>query len=144
MPTATNAEKTEARQKQSDASKASTLDLLKSKSRARDTFTIYIDSDGTKQEVELTFQAIGATEYDKLVSKHPPKAEQRVDGASFDIDSFGPDLIHKVSLEPDISLKDAQEIWNSPDWSRGDVMVLFRKAVELNNRGVDIPFNGNG
>lgn len=135
----------EARQKQSENSKAATLDLMKGKSRAKETFSIYIaDGDGEQQEVKLTFQAIGAVQYDKLVSKHPPKPEQRVDGASFDIDSFAPALIAAVSVEPEMELKDAQEIWASPEWSRGDLMVLFRHAVELNNRGVDIPFNGNG
>lgn len=140
-----DAKTVEARQKQSNSSKAATLDLLKGKSRAKETFSIYIaDDSGEQQEVTLTYQAIGAVEYDKLVSKHPPKPEQRVDGASFDMDSFAPALISKVCVEPEMSEKDAKEIWNSPEWSRGDLMVLFRHAVELNNRGLDIPFNGNG
>lgn len=135
----------EARQKQSDESKRATLDLLKSKSRATQEFTLYVlDDEGQKQEVSLKFQAIGMREYDKLVSKHPPNAEQRVDGSPFNIDSFAPALIAACSVDPEISLKDATEIWNSPDWSRGDVMVLFRNAVDLNNRGLDIPFNENG
>src|SRR4051812_27648225 len=98
----------EARAKQSQASKAATLDLLKGKQRAKESFSIYIDTDGEKQEIELTFQAIGAQEYDKLVSKHPPKAEQRVEGAAFDLDSFAPALISKCSVEPEMTLKDAQ------------------------------------
>jgi len=43
-----------------------------------------------------------------------------------------------------MSEADAKEIWESPEWSRGDLMVLFRKAVELNNKGVDIPFSVSG
>ena len=39
---------------------------------------------------------------------------------------------------------DPKEIWDSNDWSRGDVMVLFRQAVELNNRGLDVPFSERG
>ena len=139
------AQAAEARAKQKSASKAATLDLLKGKSRAKETFSIYIaDEDGEQQEVTLTFQAIGALEYDKLVSKHPPKADQRVEGASFNIDTFAPALIAKVSKDPEMSEEDAVEIWNSPEWSRGDLMVLFRHAVELNNRGVDIPFSETG
>lgn len=139
------AETVTSRQKQREGSKAATLDLLKGKSRAKETFSIYLtDDEGEQQEVQLTFQAIGAIEYDKLVAKHPPKAEQRVEGASFNIDTFAPALIARCSLEPEISMKDAEEIWNSPEWSRGDLMVLFRRAVELNNRGVDIPFSANG
>jgi len=134
----------EARQKQSEASKSATLDLLKNKRRATDTFALFLtDEDGTQQELQITYQAIGAREYDKLVSKHPAKPEQRAEGASFDIDTFAPALIAKVSVDPEMSEKDAKEIWDSPEWSRGDLMVLFRHAVELNNRGLDIPFSAN-
>lgn len=134
----------EARQKQSEASKAATLDILKGKKRAKETFTLFLhDDDGKQVELELTFQAIGAREYDKMVAKHPPKADQRIEGSSFDLDSFGPALIARCSVNPEMTEEDAKEIWESPDWSRGDLMVLFRHAVDLNNRGIDIPFNAN-
>lgn len=134
-----------ARQKQSEDSKAATLDLLKGKSRATTEFTLYMTDDDNEQvEVTLKFQAIGMREYDKLVAKHPPKPDQRADGASFNIDTFAPALIAAVSVDPEMSAEDAKEIWESPGWSRGDLMVLFRNAVELNNRGLDIPFSENG
>jgi hypothetical protein len=143
MPT--GAKTVEARQKQSAKSKAATIDLLKGKRRAQTTFSLYLaGEDGDQQEVTITYQAIGMIAYDKLVSKHPPKPEQRVDGASFNIDTFAPALISACSVDPQISNEDAKEIWNSDEWSRGDLMVLFRNAVELNNRGVDIPFSENG
>lgn len=135
------AKKTAAR----NGKRKATLDHLKKKTRAQETFSIYLtDESGKTDELELTYKAIGAQEYDKLVSKHPPTADQRVEGASFNIDTFGPALISRVCVDPEMSENDAREIWQSPEWSRGDLMVLFRKAVELNNRGVDIPFNGNG
>lgn len=142
----TNGGKTaEVRQKQSDASKRATLDQLKSKPRASTEFSIYLSNgSGEQTEVTLRYQSIGMREYDRLVSKHPPKPEQRVDGASFDIDTFAPALISAVCVEPEITPSDAKEIWDSPDWSRGDLMVLFRNAVDLNNRGLDIPFSANG
>lgn len=135
----------EVRQKQSDASKRATLEQLKSKPRATTEFSIYLSNgNGEQSEVTMRYQSIGMREYDRLVSKHPPKPEQRVDGASFDIDTFAPALISAVCVEPEITPNDAKEIWDSPDWSRGDLMVLFRNAVDLNNRGLDIPFSANG
>lgn len=135
----------EERAKQREVSKASTLDLLKNKKRARQTFSLFVfDEDEEPVELKLTFQAIGATEYDKMVSKHPPTAEQRVEGGNYNIDTFAPALISRCSVDPEISEADALEIWNSPGWSRGDVMVLFRNAVELCNRGIDIPFTATG
>lgn len=133
-----------ARNKQSQASKAATLDLLKSKKRATTEFSIYIDNDDGQTELKMKFQALGATAYDKLIAKHPPKAEQRADGQSFNMETFAPALISACSVEPEISYDDAKEIWASEDWSRGDLMVLFRHAVDVNNRGVDIPFNEAG
>lgn len=141
----TEAKAVTARQKQSEASKAATLDLLKGKRRASTSFSVYVTDDKGKQiELTLKYQAIGAKEYDKLVSKHPPTAEQRIEGAVFNIDTFAPALIAACCVEPEMTADDAQEIWDSPDWSRGDLMVLFRNAVDLNNRGIDIPFTGNG
>lgn len=135
----------EARQKQREASKTATLDLLKSKKRARETFSLFLlDEDGEQQEVQMTFQSIGARAYDKLVSKHPPKADERVEGASFHLDTFAPALIAACAVDPEMTPQDATEIWESEDWSRGDLMVLFTKAVSINNRGIDIPFNVTG
>src|SRR4051812_16851949 len=120
----------EAKTKQREASKAATLDLLKGKSRAKETFSIYISNGNNENtEVTLTFQALGAKDYDRLVSKYPPKAEQRLEGASFDIDTFAPALIARCSVEPELSDSDSKDIWDSPEWSRGDLMVLFRHAV---------------
>lgn len=137
----TAAKTTEARAKQSAASKAATLDLLKNKSRATTEFTLYVTDDAGKQvEVVLKFKAIGMREYDKLVGKHPPKPDQVAEGAMFNIDTFAPALIAACSVEPEMDYTDAKSLWDSPDWSRGDLMVLFRQAVDLNNRGLDIPF----
>jgi hypothetical protein len=141
----TAAKTTEARQKQSQASKRATLDMLKNKPRSTTEFSLYLtDGNGGTNEVTLKYQAIGMRAYDKLVAKHPPKPEQRAEGASFDMDTFAPALIAACSVEPEMSISEAKEIWDSEDWSRGDVMVLFRNAVELNNRGLDIPFSESG
>jgi len=141
----TDAKVQTARRKQAEKSKADILDLMKSKGRSTLEFTLYLTDDtGTKHEVTLKYQAIGMREYDKLVAKHPPKPEQRAEGSSFDIDTFAPALIAAVCVDPEMSEKDAKDIWNSPAWSRGDLMVLFTKAVNINNRGLDIPFSANG
>jgi hypothetical protein len=144
MPNST-AKTAEARQKQSTASKRATLDQLISKPRSVTEFSLFLsDGNGGTNEVTLKYQAIGMRAYDRLVAKHPPKPEQRAEGASFDIDSFAPSLIAACSVEPEMTPTEAKQIWESEDWSRGDVMVLFRNAVELNNRGLDVPFSVSG
>lgn len=144
MPTSP-AKTVEARQKQSAASKRATLDQLINKPRSTTEFSLFLnDGNGGTSEVTMKYRAIGMRAYDKLVAKYPPKPEQRAEGSSFDIDTFAPALIAACSVEPEISPEDAKEIWDSEDWSRGDVMVLFRNAVELNNRGLDVPFSERG
>jgi hypothetical protein len=144
MPNST-AKTVEARQKQAQESKRATLDQLVNKPRSTTEFSLFLsDEDGGSTEVTLKYQAIGMRAYDRLVAKHPPKPEQRAEGSSFDIDSFAPALIAACSVDPEMSPVQAKAIWDSDDWSRGDVMVLFRNAVELNNRGLDIPFSENG
>jgi hypothetical protein len=145
MPTTTPAKTAEARQKQSQASKRATLDQLVNKPRSVTEFSLFLsDGNGGTNEVTMKYQAIGMRAYDRLVAKHPPKPEQRAEGSSFDIDTFAPALIAACSVEPEISPAEAKQIWESEEWSRGDVMVLFRNAVELNNRGLDIPFSVSG
>ncbi len=145
MPTSTAAKTVESRQKQSQASKRATLDQLVNKPRSTTEFSLFLsDGNGGTNEVTLKYQAIGMRAYDRLVSKHPPKPEQRAEGSSFDIDTFAPALIAACSVEPEMTPSEAKAIWDSEDWSRGDVMVLFRNAVELNNRGLDIPFSVSG
>jgi|SRR5215831_1189634 len=144
MPT-TAAKTVEARQKQAAAAKRATLDELINKPRSTTEFSLYLgDGNGGSTEVTLKYRAIGMRAYDRLVAKHPPKPDQRADGASFDMDTFAPALIAACSVDPEISPEQAKEIWDSDDWSRGDVMVLFRNAVELNNRGLDVPFSDRG
>lgn len=141
----TAAKTVEARQQQSQTDKRATIDQLINKPRATSEFSLYLsDGNGGTNEVTMKYQAIGARAYDKLVEKHPPKPDQRAEGSSFDIDSFAPALIAACAVEPEMTVSQARQIWESEDWSRGDVMVLFRQAVELNNRGLDIPFNERG
>ena len=96
--------------------------------------------DGEPVEVTMLFRAIGARDYDRLLGKHPPTTEQRAGGNSYDINTFGPALLAKVCVDPEMSEQEAQTIWNSADWGRGEVMSLFGAAVELCNKGLDIPF----
>ena len=141
----TAAKTVEARQKQSQATKRATIDQLINKPRSTAEFSLFLsDGNGGTNEVTLKYQAIGMRAYDSLVSKHPPKPDQRSDGASFNIDTFAPALISACAVEPEITPAEAKNLWDSEDWSRGDVMVLFREAVELNNRGLDVPFSANG
>lgn len=134
----------ESQNAQREASKRVTFDMLKSKPRAEREVLLKIPGpDGEIQELSMLFRAIGSQDYDKLLSKNPPTLEQKADGAAYNVNTFGPSLLSKVCIEPDMDTAQWSVIWNSPDWGRGEVMQLFLVAVELCNKGLDIPFIGN-
>ena len=124
--------------------KTATVDQLKKKRRV--TKTIYIgvdDDDGETVEVALTFRALAGSRYDELVSKHPPRPEDKKQGFFYNPDSFGPALIAATCIEPEMSEEDVLEIWESDDWNRGERMVLLMAAIEVCTAGLNVPFKRN-
>ena len=119
----------ESRAAQSAASKGATLDILLSKKRPEETVHLEINGSSTA----FTFRAIGAVDYDKLLTKHPPTTDQRSEGAVYNINSFAPALISRVCVDPDLTTDDWGKVWNSPDWGRGELMQLFATAVQVCN-----------
>lgn len=131
------------RRKQSAASKRATLDILRSKKKREKELTILLPVDGgTTEEVTFLFQSIGAQEWDRLVAKYPPTSEQRAEGAAFNMHTFAPALLARVCIDPELTEDEWKEIWNSPDWNRGEVIQFFYTAVDLCSTGMDIPFSG--
>ena len=138
VPTSTEAKTTTARRKQSDASKRATFEMLKGKKRRELELSFKLDEENT---VTMLLVAIGAQDYDRLVSKHPPTTEQRIDGGSYNINTFATALLSAVVQEPDMTPKQWEEIWNSPDWNRGEVIDLFSVVANLCIQGLDIPLS---
>ena len=137
----TSTDALESQSAQRDGSRRATFEMLVKKPRLEREVPVKIPGDyGEQQEVVMLFRAIGARDYDRLLTRHPPTTEQRADGLSYNLNSFGPALIARVCIDPEMSEEQAGEIWNSADWGRGEVMSLFSAAVDLCNRGLDIPF----
>jgi hypothetical protein len=136
MPKATTS-MVEARAAQRADSKEQIVSLLRNKKRAQREIVFELaDENGDPVAVTLNFRAIGTQEYDRLLTKYPPTIEQKAENLSYDINKFAPDLLSRVCVEPEMSLKDWQDIWNSPDWNRGETMDLFMAAVEICSRGL--------
>lgn len=119
-----------------------TFASLRSKPRRKLTFPVHtVDEDGEAVELQVTYQAISSTNYDKLLESHPPKSSERAKGAVYDVDTFAPALIAAVSLDPAMSVEEAAEIYNSDAWSGGEIANLFTNALRVCNTGLDVPFN---
>lgn len=115
-------------------------DLRNKPSRTKEVVLAVPDADGNVVELVFTMRAIGSKGYDTLVSVHPPTGEQKKEGAGYNPDTFGPALISACSLDPKLTPNEAKELWDSDEWSRGEVMALFTAAVEVNSKGLDVPF----
>lgn len=118
-------------------------DLLNKPARTKEVTLAIPDSDGAMVEYVFTLRAIGSKAYDVLVGMHPPTADQKKEGAAYNPDSFGPALISACSVSPSLTANEAKELWESDEWSRGEVMELFVAAVEVNSRGLDVPFTAS-
>lgn len=102
------------------------------------------DDEGNVIEHVLLLRAIGSKAYDVLVSMHKPTPEQKNEGAAYNPDTFGPALISACSLDPHLTPNEAKELWDSDEWSRGEVMDVFSSAVEVCSKGLDVPFTEPG
>jgi len=129
---------------QRKSAKRATFEKLKGKRRTELEFTATLSTDDGPEEVSFLYRALGAIDYDRLITKYPPDTEQKAKGASYNINTFGPALLARVCAEPVLDEAEWVEIWTSPAWNGGEVSDLFWRAVDLCNKGLDVNPTGRG
>lgn len=122
------------------AAPKATIEQLLNKPSRQVTVDVTVDG-GTAQ---MVFQALGAKDYDDLVAEFPPTKKDKDDGGVWDSEKFPPALIAASCLEPSLTREQAQQLWESPDWSRGELYDIFSRLVRLNQEGLDVPFTQSG
>lgn len=135
VPASSEAQAVAARQEQSKESKRATLDLLLGK-KAREREIEFMVGD---QPVTMLLRAVSSQEYDRLLTKNPPTPEQRVEGAAYNINTLAPALLSRVIVEPTLSEKEWSEVWQSKDWSQGELSDLFSACAGLCVSGLQVP-----
>jgi hypothetical protein len=124
---------------QREHAKRATLEMLRNKKPSEREVLTRLDPEG--EQVSFLLRAMSATGYDRLVTKHPPTAEQQVEGAQFNVDSFAPALMARVIIEPEAEESFWRERWDDQNWGRGEIASLYFACSELCNRGLDlVPF----
>lgn len=106
----------------------------------------FVKKPARTKEVEITvdgesatilLKAIGNKAYDKLLTDNPPTAEQKkAEEATYNPDTFAPSLIAAVVADPQITAEEAQEMYESDDWSRGELLNLFLECVQVCSDGL--------
>lgn len=121
-----------------------TIDQLLKKPQRVKTIPVTVTTDGDETlEVGIKVRAIGSSEYDELLASHPPTGKQKKDDPNtpYNPDTFPPALIAACAAEPTMSVEQATELWTSERWSRGELTTLFFGCMEVNAKGLDVPFN---
>jgi hypothetical protein len=94
-----------------------------------------------ESSMQFTFRSISRKKLDKLLEDNQPsakakaKAEEAGEELNFDPDSFPPALIAATCISPELTLEEAQEIWESDDWTQGELLSLLGAAMTANARG---------
>ncbi len=131
-------ENLEHQEAQRTGAKRASADLFRSKRRAQQEFTLTMDHGEGPEEYTVMLRAVSARDWDQLVTKNPPTKEQRSDQMSYNPDTFGPAMLARVVVDPVMNEAEWSDIWNSPEWSKGELQELFWSAVGICNRGLDV------
>ncbi len=105
--------------------------------------TVTVEVSVGDAKATMLFRALGSKEYDDLIAKHPPTKKDKDDGGVWNTETFPPALIAASSLDPKITDEESEKIWESPDWSRGELFDIFTRLVRLNQEGLDVPFTSS-
>lgn len=92
----------------------------------------------------MKVRSINTKIYDDLVGEHPPTKEQKAEGSPYNLDTFGPALLAKCTVDPEMSYEDALELWGSDDWARGELLDWFMACLDVCNQGFRVPSTANG
>lgn len=123
---------------QRNHARRASLDLLRSKSRAQQEYEFEMETPEGKVKATFLFRAVSAAEWDRLITDNPPTTAQRGEQQTYNPDTFCPALMSKVCIDPQMNAAEWGELWNSPDWNKGELSELFWAAAGLCNRGLDV------
>lgn len=93
------------------------------------------------EQIELTAKALPENEYRDIRAQHPPKSkEDKAANNPWNSQTFPAALLAAAVTDPAMSAEEWTEIWESKDWSFGELQDLFTKVLTLTMAGFDVPF----
>jgi hypothetical protein len=83
--------------------------------------------------IRFVLRALSRSEFQRLLDAHQPTPKQRKDNPAiqWNPDTFGPALVAACSVEPRLSLEQTREMWDSANWSPGELGRLENTAFML-------------
>lgn len=125
-----------------DHTPVATLDALLAKPRRIRDFHVEIPGPdgGEPVKMKLVGEALSGDAFDDLVAQHPPTKKQREDGFTWNTDTFLPALIAATLREPHLTYEQAKQLWDSEQWSSGELNSLANFCIRLSQEGLGVPF----
>lgn len=104
-----------------------------------------LEREAADLSIEFSFRDLGRKGYDALLSEHPPTPEDKEMWSNaggegklaYSLVTFPPALVSATSLEPKISIKEAQTMFE--DWGEGDLELLFTTALMACKEPTSLP-----
>lgn len=109
--------------------------LLAAKQLQSLTFTVTL---GEGETADIRLSALPRKAYRELVEAHPAAD----DSLKWDQDTFPPALIAASCVEPKLTKKQAQKIWDT--WEEGEASRLFLACFQLNENPAGVGFTWPG
>lgn len=125
--------------KRDEKARRGTAELLLSKARKSTEITIDIGG----EPLTLKFEAISAHEMDALITRCPPTKEQRARGMSYNPNLLNPELVALCSVEPKLEKSQTRDMWNSENWSAGELNQLSDACLNLCSEGFGSSFTNS-
>lgn len=128
--------KREQQEENAKKSQLSVTDRLLNKRRAHTEVTIDLDG----EPVTIQFEAISSHEMDALISRNPPTKEQRGRGMTYNPNTLNPELVSMCAVEPRLPKEVTRDMWQSENWSPGELNQLSDVALSLCSEGFGSSF----
>lgn len=96
--------------------------------------------DGEPVVRRLKYVALSPEEFDALVAAYPPTPTQREKGATWNAELFQPALIAAVCESPQLTLRQAKDLYTNANYAPGERQGLFFAALDVCGGGLDVPF----
>jgi hypothetical protein len=119
-------------------------DLLAKPTREIEFFVHLNGGDGKPQPRRLRFKAMPPKDYDNLIAAHAPTTKQQREGYQWNRDTFPAALVSAVSKTPKMTVEQAAQLLEAPNWSTGESQALFQNALNVQQAGFDVPFSAGG
>lgn len=135
-----DSEKVRIRREQAEHDKKSVRSIFLEKKRREEKTKIQFGN----EVIEIKALALSDPQIRKIRDQHPPrKGDVGDSNLGFNAKTFPAHFMSETYIEPELSREEWQGLWDSEDWSAGEIQALFDWAWGVSMKGFNVPFGDN-